>query len=73
MKYEVTIGIPVFNAESYIRQALESALAQTYDNVEYLIIDDCGTDSSMSIIGEFQNNHKRGKDIHVLRQPGNMG
>lgn len=73
MKYEITIGIPVFNAESYIRQALESALAQTYDNVEYLIIDDCGTDSSMSIIGEFQNNHKRGKDIHVLRQPGNMG
>ena len=40
MKYDVTIGIPVFNSEAYIRRALESAFAQTYPSIEYLIIDD---------------------------------
>ena len=50
MAYQVTIGIPVYNAENYIRQAIESALAQTFESIEFLILDDCGTDSSMSIV-----------------------
>jgi glycosyltransferase involved in cell wall biosynthesis len=37
MTYEVTIGIPVYNVEKYIRQTLESALAQTFPSIEFLI------------------------------------
>lgn len=73
MPYEVTIGIPVYNVEKYIRQTLESALAQTFPNIEFLICDDCGTDSSISIIKEYQLAHPRGKDIRIVKQNSNMG
>ena len=73
MKYNVTIGIPVYNAEKYICQTLDSALAQSFESIEYLIIDDCGADSSMSIVRDFQQTHPRGGDIHILSQPRNMG
>ncbi len=73
MKYEVTIGIPVYNAEKYIRQSLDSALTQSFENIEYLIVDDCGTDSSMPIVSEIKQTHSRGKDIRILNQSQNMG
>lgn len=73
MKYEVTIGIPVYNAEKHIRQSMDSALAQTYAAVEFLIVDDSSTDSSMSVIQEYQQKHPRGKDIHVFHQSENRG
>jgi glycosyltransferase involved in cell wall biosynthesis len=73
MAYEVTVGIPVYNVEKYIRQTLESALAQTFPSIEFLICDDCGTDSSIAIIKEIQETHPRGKDIRILHQPRNMG
>jgi glycosyltransferase involved in cell wall biosynthesis len=71
--YEVTIGIPIYNAEKYIQQCLESALAQTFDSIEFLVIDDCGTDCSMEIVCEYQQVHPRGKDIRIVRQPDNLG
>lgn len=73
MAYEVTIGIPVYNVEKYIRQALNSALEQTYPNIEFLICDDCGTDSSISIVREYQQKHPRGKDIRIVQQLKNGG
>ena len=72
-KYEVTIGIPVYNVEKSIRQMFDSALAQTFPSIEFLICDDCGTDSSIDIVREYQQTHPRGKDIRILRQPQNMG
>ena len=71
--YEVTIGIPVYNVEKYIRLAMDSALSQTFESIEFLICDDCGTDSSMDIILEYQQTHHRGKDIRIVRQPQNKG
>lgn len=71
--YEVTIGIPVYNAEKYIRLSLDSALSQSFQSIEFLFCDDCGTDSSVDIIKEYQQNHPRGKDIRILHQPQNMG
>ena len=73
MEFEVTIGIPVYNVERYIRKSLDSALAQTFKSVEFLILDDCGTDGSIDIVKEYQQKHSRGKDIRVVRQPQNMG
>lgn len=73
MSYEVTIGIPVYNIEKYIRLSMDSALAQTFQSIEFLVCDDCGTDSSVDIVKEYQLTHPRGKDIRILRQPKNMG
>lgn len=73
MTYEVTIGIPVYNVEKYIRESLDSALAQTFRSIEFLVCDDCGIDSSIAIVEEYQNNHPRGGDIRIINQPYNMG
>ncbi len=73
MAYEVTIGIPVYNVEKYIRLTMDSALAQTFPSIEFLVLDDCGTDGSMDIVREYQRNHPRGKDIRIVRQPKNGG
>ena len=71
--YEVTIGIPVYNVEKYIRRTMDSALAQTFPSIEFLVLDDCGADSSIAIVREYQQNHPRGKDIRILHQPKNCG
>jgi glycosyltransferase involved in cell wall biosynthesis len=73
MDYLVTIGIPVYNVQNHIRTSLESALAQTFDRIEYLLIDDCGTDRSVDIVKELQLTHPRGEHIHMIHQPHNMG
>lgn len=73
MKYIVTIGIPVYNVEKYISQTIESVLNQTFDSIEFLFCDDCGTDSSMDIVQRYKTSHPRGKDIHTVCQPHNKG
>ena len=52
---------------------MDSVLAQTFPSIEFLICDDCGTDGSIDIVRDYQQNHPRGKDIRILRQPHNMG
>lgn len=42
--YEVTLSIPVYNVEKYIHTALFSALNQNFESIEFLIVDDKGTD-----------------------------
>ena len=73
MGYDVTIGIPVFRSEVYIRQALESALSQSYPSIEYLIVDDCGGDNSIAIVQDLRRNHPRGNHIRILSHPENRG
>lgn len=73
MKYDVTIGIPVYNAESYMSRSMESALSQIYLSIEFLIIDDGCTDASMDIIRFFQAQHPRGKDIRIISHEQNKG
>ena len=73
MKYDVTIGIPVYDSVDVIKRSLESALAQTYPFIEFLIIDDRGTDGSMAIVQQLQTKHPRGSDIHVVCHTQNLG
>lgn len=73
MQYEVTIGIPVYNSEKYLKETLESALSQTFPSIEYLIMDDCSTDTSMAIVQAYQQTHPRGEHIRIVHQPRNMG
>lgn len=73
MQYEVTIGIPVYRAFNYIEKTMESALSQSYPNIEFLILDDCGKDGSMVVVERLQKEHPRGKDIRILRHDKNYG
>lgn len=73
MQYEITIGIPVFRAVDYIEKTMLSALAQTFPSIEYLVIDDGGTDGSIGIVERLQLSHPRGNDIYILYNNQNCG
>ncbi|MBR1449237.1 MAG: glycosyltransferase family 2 protein [Prevotella sp.] len=73
MNYEVTIAIPVYNAEKYLHETLMSALTQDYPSIEFLILDDCGTDGSIDMVRQLQHEHPRGGDIHIVSQEFNKG
>ena len=73
MHYDVTIGIPVYQAEGFIKRTMNSALAQTYPNIEFLIIDDGCNDQSMEIIRLLQTSHGRGCDIRIISHHENLG
>ena len=69
----ITIGIPVYNAELYIQQCLLSVLNQTYSEIEVLIIDDKGTDTSMDIVRSIKVEHPRGECIRIIENAQNQG
>ena len=52
---KVSILIPCHNSERWIRQTIESALAQSYNNKEIIVVDDGSTDNSLEIIRSFGN------------------
>lgn len=72
-RYEVTIGIPVYRAVDYIEATMQSALSQTYADIEFLIVDDCGGDGSMAVVELLKREHPRGGDIRILRNSKNLG
>ena len=73
MKYDVTIGIPVYQSVDCVKQSIESALSQSYSSIEFLIIDDAGHDGSIDIIRDYQVSHSRGRDIHIISHTDNLG
>lgn len=65
---DVTFVIAAFNAEQTLARAMDSALAQASVAVEVLVIDDCSTDSTYDVAGNFQDPR-----VKVIRQPVNGG
>ena len=55
----VSIVTPCYNADKFISEAIESVLAQTYQNWEMLICDDCSTDKSVEIIKSYAEKDSR--------------
>ncbi len=60
----ITIIIPVYNTEKYLRKCLDSLLAQTYTNIEIVLVDDGSTDSSGKICDEYAEKYSHIKVIH---------
>lgn len=54
MKCKVTIITPCFNSQKTIRETIESVLHQTYQNIEYIIVDGASKDSTVAIIKEYE-------------------
>lgn len=53
----VSIIIPVYNKAAYVRETLESALGQTYPNIEIVLVNDGSTDGSLAILEEFKSRY----------------
>jgi glycosyltransferase involved in cell wall biosynthesis len=55
----ISVVMPVYNREQYLKESVESILNQTFTDFEFIIVDDQSTDSSWSIIQEYANNDSR--------------
>ena len=55
----ISIGIPIYNAEAYLADAIKSVLAQTYPYWELILVDDGSNDNSLQIAQEFATKDKR--------------
>jgi len=55
----VTVLMSVYNGEEFLSESIESVLGQTFQNIEFLIIDDGSTDGSAEIINKYSNNDSR--------------
>lgn len=60
---KISIIIPVYNSERYLKKCLDSILNQTYKNLEIILIDDGSEDGSLKIMNEYKKNDKRIKII----------
>ena len=58
MSKPVSVIIPVYNSERFLRPAVESALNQSYSNIEIICIDDGSTDNSLKILNEYRERIK---------------
>lgn len=66
----VSIIIPAYNVENYIKECLNSVVSQTYSNIEVLIIDDGSTDDSPRILTAYEQKYK---NIKVILEKHNKG
>ncbi len=73
MKPKVSILIPVYKAEKYIEQCLQTVLSQTYQNLEIIIVDDASPDSSMVIAKKLTQQTVNTFDIKILHNEKNQG
>ncbi|CAN5533366.1 N/A [soil metagenome] len=62
----VSVVMPVYNGERYLAEAIEGVLAQSYDPVELIVVDDASTDSSAEVAAEYEG-------VRLIRREVNGG
>lgn len=67
---KISIIIPVYNVEKYIKFCLDSILSQTLDEIELICVDDCSRDKSLSILQIYQKEHK---NMRIFLHSQNLG
>ena len=67
---KVSIVVPVYNAEKYLEETVESVRRQTYENWELLLVDDCSSDTSAEVMKRLAERDAR---IRPVFQPQNGG
>ena len=70
----VSIGIPIYNVESYIQRCAKSLFEQTYDNIEYIFVNDYTPDKSVNILQDLLDEYpNRKKQTIILHNTKNLG
>jgi glycosyltransferase involved in cell wall biosynthesis len=65
----VSVVLPTYNGQRYLRDSIDSVLTQTDPDFEFIIVDDCSTDETSSILEGFATRDKR---IRIVRNPSNQ-
>ncbi len=66
MKELISVVIPIYNVEKYLRRCIDSVIKQTYENLEIILVDDGSQDNCAEICDEYAINDSRIKVIHKL-------
>jgi len=66
----ISVIVPVYNEEKYIAECLDSVIHQSFGDIEILVVDDAGTDSSISIVQDYLKLDDR---IKLLKHDANKG
>ena len=53
----ISVIIPVYNAEKYIDRCVQSLILQTLENIEFIFVNDCSTDTSLKILTKYQEEY----------------
>lgn len=64
----ISIIVPIFNSEKYLRKCIESIINQTYANLEIILVDDGSSDDSLNICNEYAMKYKNIKVISNINQ-----
>lgn len=67
---KVSIITPLYNCSDFLEQTIKSVLAQTYENWEMIMVDDCSTDNSLEIAKEYASKDRRIKIIELTENSG---
>ena len=75
---KVSVVIPIYNVENYLRKCLDSVCNQTYENLEIICVNDCSPDNSSEILKEYAAkdnrikiiNHKKNGGLSAARNTG---
>ncbi|WP_188399489.1 glycosyltransferase family 2 protein [Sporomusa sp. GT1] len=70
MNPKISVIVPVYNTELYLRECMESLLSQSLKEIEFICIDDASTDCSYEILCEYTERDSR---IRLIRNPNNAG
>lgn len=66
----ISVIMPAYNAEKYLDESIQSILNQTFNDFEFIIINDASTDNSLKLINDY---HKKDKRIILINNKKNMG
>ena len=67
---KISIIIPIYNAENYLKRCLDSVINQTLKDIEIICINDCSKDSSLEILKEYSKKDNRIKIINLKENKG---
>lgn len=71
---KVSILVPVYGVERYIEQCARTLFGQTYDDIEYVFVDDCTPDNSVAVIRQVLAEYPhREQQVHIVRHDHNRG
>lgn len=70
----ISVVIPLYNAEKYVGECLDSLLAQTFQNFEVIVVDDCSTDNSVKVVESYAEKFGGRLTLtHMKKNSGNAG